>query len=199
VVDLEKRTDEALMLRFLEGDVKAFETLFLRYSNLKNYVRFRINSPDTAEDIVQKVWLKIVKRKEYYKPSAKFKTFLYVAVDNQIKDFYRSETRNQSRRDYDEDLESQPATAIPGNRSIEVEYLEQECIDHLKNCIGQLPENQRQCLLLKFEGELGLQEISETIGKKLDTVKSRLRYARDKLGHCMPTECLDSIGWEVTV
>ena len=58
--NLEQRTDEALMLRFLDGELKAFENLFKRYSNLTHYVNFRVGNAHTAEDIVQKAWLNII-------------------------------------------------------------------------------------------------------------------------------------------
>ena len=66
------------MLRYKDGDVAAFEILYRRHNDsLYRYLlRLSLNR-DTAEDIFQEVWGKIIKARERYRPTAKFTTFLY--------------------------------------------------------------------------------------------------------------------------
>ena len=78
--DLTTLSNEELMLRYVDGEVRAFEVLFFRFPNLKNWIARRTGSSEAAEDIVQQAWIKIIKGKAGYRPSAKFKTFLYFSA-----------------------------------------------------------------------------------------------------------------------
>ena len=70
--------DSALMLRYRDGDVDAFETLYHRHNDsLYRYlVRLSLNR-DTAEDLFQEAWGKIINSRHNYRPTAKFSTFLF--------------------------------------------------------------------------------------------------------------------------
>jgi len=193
--DLTTLSNEELMLRYVDGEVRAFEVLFFRFPNLKNWIARRTGSSEAAEDIVQQAWIKIIKGKAGYRPSAKFKTFLYHVAGQLIIDFYRKQNSQKSLIDGGE-AEPDPSIARDIDSSLESQILDRECIEHLDRCIAKLPDEQQQCLLLKFEGNFIFQEIAELLEEKLDTVKSRLRYARDKLKRCMPVECLRGIDIE---
>lgn len=206
----EQLTDEALMLRYVDGDNTAFEHLFRRHRNKKGYAIQRVGNPHTAEDLVQKAWLNILKSKERYQPTAKFNTYLTKVLERVIIDYYRSEGKKKERTSHEEnrivdeksghkfmnvdnkfhkDPDPQPDTAKGSPRSVESRVLVGECLRYLEQCIGALPREQNQCFLLKLHGGLTLQEIAEEIKEKQETVKSRIRYAMDKLRQCMPQEC----------
>jgi RNA polymerase sigma-70 factor, ECF subfamily len=185
-------SDEELMLRYIDGEIRAFEVLFSRFPNLKNWIKRRTGSSEVADDIAQQAWVKIIKGKARYRPSAKFKTFLYHVAGQLIIDFYRKQSSQKLLVDDSKDA-SDPSIARNIDRSLESQIFDWECINYLDRCISELPDEQQQCLLLKFEGNFFFQEIAELLGEKIDTVKSRLRYARDKLKRCMPIECLQSL------
>ena len=82
--------DSALMLRYKDGDVAAFEILYRRHNDsLYRYLlRLSLNR-DTAEDVFQEVWGKIIKARHRYRPTAKFTTFLYrVAQPDEQRDAF---------------------------------------------------------------------------------------------------------------
>ena len=61
----------------------------------------------------------------------------------------------------------------------------QQTAQRLRQCIEALPARQREVFLLKEESELSLVEVAELIGVSFETVKSRMRYALDKLRSCV--------------
>ena len=188
--NLARLNDEALMLRFKEGDYKAFEHLFFRYRNLKSYTARRVGDSQAAENIVQEAWLRLIKGKDRYKPTAKFKTYLYTIVEHLIIDEYRSQAKAKNQITDDEEVELQPDTSKSNIRSLDDYAFLRECIEHLQQAITILPTDQKKTLLLKLESRLNLSEIGGITGVARETVKTRLRYARDKLKQLIPEECL---------
>ena len=87
--------DSALMLRYRDGDVKAFETLYRRHKDpVYRYLLRLCRHRDTAEDVFQEVWGKIVRARESYRPTAKFTTFLYRVAHNCFIDHVRRNKRH---------------------------------------------------------------------------------------------------------
>jgi hypothetical protein len=79
----ESPEDSALMLRYRDGDVAAFETLYERHKDaLYRYLLRLCQQRDAAEDVFQDAWGKIIKSRQNYRPTAKFSTFLYRVAHN---------------------------------------------------------------------------------------------------------------------
>ena len=92
--------DGALMLRYRDGDVGAFETLYRRHNDaLYRYLLRLSRSPEAAEDIFQEAWGKIVRARETYRPTAQFKTFLYRVARNCFIDHLRRNRRHEQTVD----------------------------------------------------------------------------------------------------
>jgi RNA polymerase sigma-70 factor (ECF subfamily) len=97
--------DSALMLRYQDGDVAAFEMLYRRHNDaLYRYLLRLCQHRDTAEDIFQEVWGKIVKARENYRPTAKFTTFLYRVAHNCFIDYIRRNKRHSMTADIEPEL-----------------------------------------------------------------------------------------------
>ena len=168
--------DSALMLRYKDGDVQAFETLYRRHNDsLYRYLLRLCRHQDTAEDLFQEVWGKIIKARERYRPTAKFTTFLYRVAHNCFIDHIRRNQRHQNTADIEPDTQQNPAEGpdIEVERSLARRRLE--------SALGDLPEEQRDVFLLHEEGGLTLDEIAHVTGVNRETIKSRLRYAVNKL------------------
>ncbi len=87
--------DSALMLRYKDGDIAAFETLYRRHNDpLYRYLLRLCRHPDNADDIFQEVWGKIIKAADRYRPTAKFTTFLYKVAHNCFIDHIRRNKRH---------------------------------------------------------------------------------------------------------
>ena len=172
----ETAEDSALMLRYRDGDVVAFEVLYKRHNNgLYRYLLRLCHHRDTAEDIFQDVWGKIIKSRQKYRPTAKFSTFLYRVAHNCFIDHIRRNKRHSYSVDVDPD--NQPD---PGDQP---EALAERSMAkrRLDAALRELPEEQRDVFLLHEEAGLNLDQIASVTGANRETAKSRLRYAVKKL------------------
>ena len=168
--------DSALMLRYRDGDVAAFETLYLRHKDpVYRYLLRLSGHNETAEDVFQEVWGKIVKARASYRPTAKFTTFLYRVAHNCFIDHVRRNKRHTGNAQIEPDLHEHPGETpeTATERSLARERLEAALAD--------LPEEQRDTFLLHEEGGLSVDQIAAVTDCNRETAKSRLRYAVRKL------------------
>lgn len=168
--------DSALMLRYGDGDVAAFETLYRRHKDaVYRYLLRLCRNRDTAEDVFQEVWGKIIKARETYRPTAKFTTFLYRVAHNCFIDHVRRNRRHDHRVDIEPDHQPDPAD-LP-----ETETERALARRRLDAALRDLPDEQRDVFLLREEAGLSLDQIAAITDSNRETAKSRLRYAVNKL------------------
>lgn len=168
--------DSALMLRYKDGDVAAFETLYRRHNDaLYRYLLRLSRHPASAEDIFQEVWGKIIKARSRYRPTAKFTTFLYRVAHNCFIDYIRRNQRHQNTADVDPDTQRNPGDEP------EIETERSLARRRLEVALRDLPDEQRDVFLLHEEAGLSLDQIAHVTGVNRETTKSRLRYAVKKL------------------
>ena len=168
--------DSALMLRYRDGDVAAFEILYRRHKDaIYRYLLRLCGHRDIAEDIFQEVWGKIVNARKSYRPTAKFTTFLYRVAHNCFIDHVRRNKRHSNNTTLDPEFHSDPGETLESSteRSLARE--------RLLRALETLPDAQRDAFLLHEEGGLSVDEIAITTGCNRETAKSRLRYAVNKL------------------
>ena len=172
----ESLEDSALMLRYRDGDVAAFEMLYQRHKDaLYRYLLRLCHRRDTAEDIFQDVWGKIIKSRQNYRPTAKFTTFLYHVAHNCFIDHIRRNKRHTLTVDIEPDNQPDPGE--------QPEALTERNLARrrLMAALRELPEEQRDVFLLHEEAGLNLDQIASVTGANRETAKSRLRYAVNKL------------------
>jgi RNA polymerase sigma-70 factor (ECF subfamily) len=171
-------TDESLMLAYGRGEAGAFETLYARHrGGLFRYLLRHARQPSLAEELFQDVWSRLIAARERYRPEAKFSTWLYQIASNRLTDHWRSLGRQGGFvDDGNERAEREPDPSTPDHQLSEFEQRRQ-----LQLALEELPPEQREAILLRLDRELGLEEIAEITGVGRETVKSRLRYAMDKL------------------
>jgi len=168
--------DSALMLRYRNGDVAAFETLYKRHNDaLYRYLLRLCHHRDSAEDIFQEVWGKIIKARESYRPTAKFTTFLYRVAHNCFIDHIRRNKRHMQTVDIE------PDTQPDAGEQPEVQTERDLARRRLVAALRDLPDEQRDVFLLHEEASLSLDQIASITGSNRETTKSRLRYAVKKL------------------
>ena len=168
--------DSALMLRYCDGDVAAFETLYRRHNDaLYRYLLRLCRHRSTAEDVFQEVWSKIVRARDSYRPTAKFTTFLYRVAHNCFIDHVRRNKRHAGHAPLEPEDHSDPGETpeTATERRLARERLEVALLD--------LPDEQRDAFLLHEEGGLTIDQIAAITDCNRETAKSRLRYAVNKL------------------
>lgn len=168
--------DSALMLRYRDGDLAAFEVLYRRHNDaVFRYLLRLCRHRATAEDVFQDVWGKIVKARDSYRPTAKFSTFLYRVAHNCFIDHIRRNKRHTQTATMEPDSQPDQA-ALP-----EVEAERSLARRRLEAALQELPEEQRDVFLLSEEAGLTLDQIAFVTDSNRETAKSRLRYAVNKL------------------
>ena len=168
--------DRALMLQYKDGDVAAFETLYRRHNDaIYRYLLRLSGHRDTADDVFQEVWGKIIRARASYRPTAKFTTFLYRVAHNCFIDHVRRNKRHMTNATLQPELVRDPGESLEDatERSLARERL------HV--ALRALPEEQRDAFLLREEGVLNVDQIANITGCNRETAKSRLRYAVNKL------------------
>ena len=174
--------DENLMLAYCNGDAGAFESLYSRHKGgVYRYLKRQCGNEATAEELFQDVWMSIVHARKRYEASAKFSTWLYRIAHNRLIDHYRKHSRLPAS--YEDEMPDEIEDQCPVDPVDEINRSRQA--DKILDCIGQLPEAQRESFLLKEETGLSLIEIAEAAGTGRETIKSRLRYALAALRRCL--------------
>ena len=176
-------SDDALMLAYAAGDAAAFEQLYARHrGKLYRYLQRQLRDNAVADELFQDVWQRVIASRSGWKPDAGFATWLYTIAHHRLGDHWRSlKHRPSAPADADERMARVADPDTPERVLSEFERRRQ-----LQLALDDLPEEQREVLLLRLEQELTLEEIGDITGVGRETVKSRLRYAMDKLRARLP-------------
>jgi len=156
------------MLAYQRGDTAAFELLYGRHKDGLFAFLFR-SQPHTAvvEELAQDTWMAVVNSAARYRPKAKFRTWLYQIAHNRLVDYWRRP--DNQHRQFDASME-------PVSDNFELAVLQ----DRIMGALAQLPREQKDALLLQEQG-FSQAEIADITGSGTETIKSRLRYARNQL------------------
>ncbi len=166
-------SDEKLMRQYAAGDTRAFESLYERYRGpLYRYILRQVPDQATANDLYQGTWERVIRARKRFRPDAPFRAWVYRIARNLLIDHHRRQ-RPQ--------VELQQETHASGNPQPLETAAGEERRERLMQAIHALPPEQRDALLLRLEGGLGLDEIARLTGAGRETVKSRLRYATARL------------------
>lgn len=173
--------DTALMVRYRDGEVRAFEVLYARHKGpLYRFFLRHGFAPEPSAELMQEVWMKIITAKDRYEPNAKFTTYLYRVAHNCLVDRSRRSAHKiaQKTAAADIDLIHLPASASASPEAVAVR---DENVERFRSALENLPIEQREAFILKNEAGLSLADIAYVTGVNAETAKSRLRYAFGKL------------------
>lgn len=187
-------TDEMLMVRYQRGDAHAFAELVRRHSRtVYNFVFRQLREPSVAEDVTQDVFLRVVQNAGEFKHEARFSTWLYSITRNLCVD----QLRRQSHRRHasldapragaaDDAPSLGEGVADPHPRaSTERSAESSEVMASIVLAVESLPDDQREVFLLREVANLPFREIAEITEIPENTVKSRMRYALDRLRNAL--------------
>ena len=137
---------------------------------LRRYARAMLGERAAADDLVQDTLERAWSRIGQWRPGSDLRAWLFGIMHNLRVD--------QLRR---ADPPARPLEESDGEFPVPAAQSDGLELQDLESALGRLPEEQREVLLLRLERELSLEEIAEITGVGRETVKSRLRYAMDKL------------------
>jgi RNA polymerase sigma-70 factor, ECF subfamily len=173
--------DSTLMLRYRDGELRAFEMLYSRHKGaLYRYLQRLCRDGEAANDLFQEVWSKVIASRERYEVRAQFNTYLFRIAHNCAIDYFRRTGKLSAGQVADvNELEE----VLPGNEADrpDAQASQSEVKAAFKRALDDLPAEQRDVFVLYEESGLSLEEIGKVTGVAMETAKSRLRYAVSKL------------------
>jgi RNA polymerase sigma factor (sigma-70 family) len=183
---LDSPSDEALLARYRNGDGASFEVLYARHrQGLYRFLVSLSNKAELAEEIFQDTWLSLIRSTTQPQGRASFRTWLFQIARNRLIDHWRKHgVHNPLHDSYDEQLHVQPDDTSSPEQQLSLSR-DQARLDA---ALQALPEDQREVFLLRLHGDLELPQIAALTGAPLETVKSRLRYAQQKLHRLLAEE-----------
>jgi RNA polymerase sigma-70 factor (ECF subfamily) len=171
-------SDETLMLAYGGGDVRAFEQLYGRHrTRLYRFLLRQLRDSALADEVFQDVWQRVVAARVDWVADATFASWLYRIAHNRLGDHWRA---LKHRPPAPENADARTGS-IPDPDTPERNLSEFEQRRRVQLALDELPEEQREVILLRLEQELTLEDIGAITGVGRETAKSRLRYAMDKL------------------
>lgn len=181
-------TDEMLMVRYQRGDRQAFAELVGRHSRpVYNFVLRQLRDAVAAEDVTQEVFLRVVQNAAEFKHEARFSTWLYTIGRNLCVDHLRraSHRRHASLDGGSPEKETRSMSeVIPDlhpRSSAERSTAGAQVLASIVRAVEALPDDQREVFLMREIANLPFRDIAQITGSPENTVKSRMRYALERL------------------
>jgi RNA polymerase sigma-70 factor (ECF subfamily) len=179
--------DEDLMVLYQRGEVRAFEVLLTRHRKpVYNFILRFVGDKETAEDLLQEAFMRVIKGAEAYKRQAKFTTWLYTIARNLCVDqTRRRKHRKHASLDAPMDAGDDSGTLLDVIPSSEMasdrRSVNKQLHETMQRAIEALSEEQREVFLMREFLDMPFRQIADVVGVPENTVKSRMRYALEKL------------------
>lgn len=165
------------MLRVKSGQLDQLGLLFERHNRSLYGFFFRLTTDTNAsEDLVQNVFLRIMKYRHTYHGDGKFTTWMYHMARNLFADYYKK----QKRMGYKEDVETTDRY-FRDEANAESTRIQQEEIDLLQKALDQLALEKKEILVLSKFQEMRYKEIADLMGLTESAVKVRIFRALKEL------------------
>jgi len=180
---LSELSDAVLVKRARGGEQEAFAELVRRYSERAFRAAYRVvRDPNEAEEILQEGLIKAYKALDGFESRSSFYTWLYRIVVNLALDRRRREARAPSV-EWDDSVAPRrdPRAVAPESHDPELASRRREVREWVAQGVQELPDGQREVLLLREVDGLSYEEIAQQMQISKGTVMSRLHYARKKM------------------
>jgi RNA polymerase sigma-70 factor, ECF subfamily len=175
--------DALLVDRLRLGEAGAGESLVRKYYQpLVRYLQRLVGNEQLAEEMHQQTWLSVLEHLDRFDArnvAGGFKAWLFRIATNKANDHWRSSGRERAAKHGLKQITDETLPAA----DFRMEGSEQE--QKLKRAIDQLPEAQKQVLMLRYYSNLKFIEIAEMIGCPLNTALGRMHKAMLKLKELM--------------
>ncbi len=185
---MSQASDEELMRQYCGGDRSVMTVLVRRHQRAVFHFAMRhVRSPDVAQDVAQDAFVRVVQSAADFKEQARFLTWLFTIVRNLCLDHARRQVhrRHASLDAGNPAAEGEGPTLGEQTRDakadVERAASSNELSARIQGAVDLLPSEQREVFLLREIANLPFKEIAEVTGVSENTVKSRMRYALERL------------------
>ena len=170
--------DATLVQEYVSGSEIAIEKLINRHQlRIFNYIKSKVLDRDTAEDIFQDTFIKVIKtlKSGVYNEEGKFLPWVMRIAHNLVIDFFRKSNRIPTIENNDEyDLFKFISDTTP---NIERILFQDQLVKDLQNLILELPDDQKEVLTMRLYSDMSFKEIAENTNVSINTALGRMRYA----------------------
>lgn len=173
------QTPDALLVKnYMSGDENALTTLINRHqTKIYSFIYSKISDRDISDDIFQDTFIKVIKtlKSNSYNEEGKFLPWVMRIAHNLVIDHFR---RNKKMPMYRETEEFSIFSLMTDKSlTIENQMISHQVESDLRKIIEELPEDQKEVLVMRMYQDLSFKEISELTGVSINTALGRMRYA----------------------
>ncbi len=178
VILSQQLNDAQLITDYIQGDEHALEMLIEKYQQrIFNFIFSKIHDRDLTEDIFQETFFKVIRtlKNGVYNEEGKFLPWVMRIAHNLVIDHFRKSNR-LPRYETNDDFD---IFQFIGNSEISAEdaLIDEQIVQDLQRLILELPEDQREVLLMRVYKDMSFKEIAENTGVSINTALGRMRYA----------------------
>ncbi|MCB1658624.1 MAG: sigma-70 family RNA polymerase sigma factor, partial [Pseudomonadales bacterium] len=177
-------TNEDLMVMYQAGNQAAFNTLYKKHeSKLMRYLVGILKDRSVAEEVFQDVWMTVINYSQKYEKEFRgyFTAWLFTIARTRCMDYFRKNNKTFMPLANEEGEEFYCAV----NNDLEHNLIIKKAHERFEHCLKKLPIEQCEVFILRQESELTVPQIAEIVQTPLETVKTRLRYALQRLRDCI--------------
>ncbi|MBA7517475.1 RNA polymerase sigma factor CarQ [subsurface metagenome] len=171
--------DYELIERFMNGSQPSIEELINRYkTKVYTYILLMVKNQQLAEDLFQETFIKVIQslKMHKYKDNGKFVSWIIRIAHNLVIDHFRKEKQINTcnNEDYETDLFNSSKFSA---KNIEQLIVHDQIIKDVRKLIDELPDDQKEVVILRHYGQLSFKEIAEQTDVSINTALGRMRYA----------------------
>jgi RNA polymerase sigma-70 factor (ECF subfamily) len=170
--------DSTLVSSYIQGNEFALEILIKRHQQrLYSFIYSKVQDRDITEDIFQDTFIKVIRtlKRGAYNEEGKFLPWVMRIAQNLIIDHFRKSNRMPSFKNTDEfDIFS---VLSDGSLNAEKKIIKEQIYSDVKLLVEELPEDQKEVLIMRMYKDMSFKEISENTGVSINTALGRMRYA----------------------
>ena len=171
-------TDALLVSNYIKGDERALEILITRHKQrIYSFIYSKVFDRDIAEDIFQDTFIKVIKtlKRGAYNEEGKFLPWVMRIAHNLVIDHFRKNNRMPKFSNTGEFsiFSVLSDNALDAEKAIIKDQVEAD----VRRVIEELPEDQKEVLVMRMYNDMSFKEISEKTGVSINTALGRMRYA----------------------
>jgi RNA polymerase sigma factor (sigma-70 family) len=170
--------DSNLVSDYINGNEYALEILIKRHQQrLFSFIYSKVKNRDITEDIFQDTFIKVIRtlKKGNYNEEGKFLPWVMRISHNLVIDYFRKSNRMPKFRNTDDfDIFSVLGDDV---LNAEKKIIKEQIHADVRELINELPEEQKQVLVMRMYNDMSFNEISENTGVSINTALGRMRYA----------------------
>ncbi len=170
--------DSTLVSQYIRGEEQALETLITRHKQkIYSFIYSKVYDKDVAEDIFQDAFIKVIRtlRRGKYNEEGKFLPWVMRISHNLVIDYFRKSNRMPK---FDNTGEFSIFSVLSDTSlNAEKQIIKDQVQTDVRRLVDELPEDQKEVLLLRIYNDMSFKEISERTGVSINTALGRMRYA----------------------